>query len=94
MSEIYFVRHGQASFGSEDYDRLSPLGVRQAQVGLGERLAVAVVDVGHEATGVVVTEVYDPAVSFVEAVPPPDTGTTNQWTIGDLTGGLKIPGLT
>ena len=32
MSEIYFVRHGQASFGSEDYDRLSPLGVRQAQV--------------------------------------------------------------
>jgi len=31
MSEIYFIRHGQASFGSDNYDRLSPLGVRQAQ---------------------------------------------------------------
>ena len=32
MSEIYFFRHGQASFGEENYDRLSPIGVRQAQV--------------------------------------------------------------
>jgi broad specificity phosphatase PhoE len=32
MSEIYFIRHGQASFGSDDYDRLSPLGVRQAKI--------------------------------------------------------------
>jgi broad specificity phosphatase PhoE len=32
MSEIYFIRHGQASFGSDDYDRLSPLGVRQAEI--------------------------------------------------------------
>jgi broad specificity phosphatase PhoE len=31
MSEIYFIRHGQASFGEENYDRLSPLGVRQAK---------------------------------------------------------------
>ena len=31
MSEIYFIRHGQASFGADNYDRLSPLGVRQAQ---------------------------------------------------------------
>ena len=32
MSEIYFVRHGQASFGSDDYDRLSPLGVKQSKI--------------------------------------------------------------
>lgn len=32
MSEIYFIRHGQASFGSSDYDRLSPIGMRQAQI--------------------------------------------------------------
>lgn len=31
MATIYVVRHGQASFGSADYDRLSPLGVRQAE---------------------------------------------------------------
>jgi broad specificity phosphatase PhoE len=30
MSEIYFIRHGQASFGEDNYDRLSPLGIRQA----------------------------------------------------------------
>ena len=32
MSEIYFIRHGQASFGADDYDRLSDLGVRQAKI--------------------------------------------------------------
>lgn len=38
MSVILLVRHGQASFGAEDYDVLSPRGVRQAQV-LGASLA-------------------------------------------------------
>ena len=32
MSEIYMIRHGQASFGSENYDRLSSLGVVQAGI--------------------------------------------------------------
>ncbi|PCC98597.1 histidine phosphatase family protein [Halopseudomonas pelagia] len=35
MSEIYFVRHGQASFGSSNYDQLSELGHQQARL-LGE----------------------------------------------------------
>ncbi|MEM9431986.1 MAG: histidine phosphatase family protein [Pseudomonadota bacterium] len=30
MTELVLVRHGQASFGAEDYDRLSPLGHQQA----------------------------------------------------------------
>ncbi|MDE2371966.1 MAG: histidine phosphatase family protein [Burkholderiales bacterium] len=29
MGTLYLVRHGQASFGSDDYDRLSELGERQ-----------------------------------------------------------------
>ena len=29
MGILYLVRHGQASFGEADYDRLSPLGHRQ-----------------------------------------------------------------
>ena len=29
MSKLYLVRHGQASFMSDDYDRLSPIGHRQ-----------------------------------------------------------------
>ena len=35
MGTLYLVRHGQASFGAEDYDVLSELGKRQA-VRLGE----------------------------------------------------------
>jgi broad specificity phosphatase PhoE len=38
MATLYLIRHGQASFGSEDYDRLSPLGERQASA-LGDYLA-------------------------------------------------------
>ena len=32
MSELVFVRHGQASFGKESYDKLSGLGVEQVRI--------------------------------------------------------------
>ena len=32
MAVIYLIRHGQASFGDEDYDRLSPVGERQSHI--------------------------------------------------------------
>ncbi|MCW3148036.1 phosphoglycerate mutase family protein [Stutzerimonas stutzeri] len=38
MGSIYLIRHGQASFGAENYDVLSPLGYRQAEA-LGNYLA-------------------------------------------------------
>ncbi len=38
MGSIYLIRHGQASFGADDYDVLSPVGIRQAEV-LGAHLA-------------------------------------------------------
>lgn len=38
MGTLYLVRHGQASFGADDYDQLSELGRRQA-VRLGEYFA-------------------------------------------------------
>jgi broad specificity phosphatase PhoE len=37
MGTLYLVRHGQASFGEDNYDRLSPLGHQQARR-LGEYL--------------------------------------------------------
>lgn len=37
MGAIYLIRHGQASFGKADYDKLSETGVEQAQV-LGKAL--------------------------------------------------------
>jgi broad specificity phosphatase PhoE len=30
MGSIHLIRHGQASFGSDDYDQLSPVGVQQS----------------------------------------------------------------
>lgn len=38
MAELYLVRHGQASFGSSNYDQLSELGYQQA-LWLGEYFA-------------------------------------------------------
>lgn len=44
MSTLYLIRHGQASFGADDYDQLSPLGQEQARclgryfAELGERI--------------------------------------------------------
>ncbi|WP_095083275.1 histidine phosphatase family protein [Pseudomonas sp. Irchel s3h17] len=38
MGSIYLIRHGQASFGADDYDVLSSIGVRQAEI-LGSHLA-------------------------------------------------------
>lgn len=40
-------------------------------------------------TGVVLTESYDPNVAFISASPPPDPGTDNQWTIGNLAPGAS-----
>lgn len=37
MGQILLVRHGQASFGADDYDALSPLGFEQSRL-LGEAL--------------------------------------------------------
>ncbi|WP_110968651.1 histidine phosphatase family protein [Pseudomonas huaxiensis] len=38
MGNIYLIRHGQASFGADDYDVLSPVGTRQSKV-LGAHMA-------------------------------------------------------
>ena len=38
MSVIYLIRHGQASFGEDNYDKLSDLGIRQSRI-VAQRLA-------------------------------------------------------
>jgi uncharacterized repeat protein (TIGR01451 family) len=38
----------------------------------------------QDAHGVVVTETYDDDVVYLFAAPPPDEGTDNRWTMGDL----------
>jgi broad specificity phosphatase PhoE len=54
MAAVLLVRHGQASFGADDYDVLSDVGHRQAAI-LGERLA-ALPDVRRVITGAMVRQ--------------------------------------
>ena len=50
MGEIYFIRHGQASFGAENYDNLSELGHQQARW-LGSYLTETVGNFDHVVSG-------------------------------------------
>jgi len=43
MARLVLIRHGQASYGQVDYDRLSPKGEQQARV-LGAHLATLKLD--------------------------------------------------
>lgn len=50
MTTVVLVRHGQASFGQANYDRLSPLGERQAIV-LGRHWQAGGFETGRACTG-------------------------------------------
>ena len=50
MGAIYLVRHGQASFGAQDYDRLSDRGVAQSRC-LGRSLKAAGLDAAQVVSG-------------------------------------------
>lgn len=50
VSVLYLVRHGQASFGAAEYDRLSPIGERQCEL-LAEHWAAIGRDVDFVYTG-------------------------------------------
>ncbi|MFC4699610.1 histidine phosphatase family protein [Glaciecola siphonariae] len=50
MAELYLIRHGQASFGSENYDKLSALGHEQSER-LGRYFAERQLHFDHIITG-------------------------------------------
>lgn len=50
MGSIYLIRHGQASFGADDYDVLSPIGIRQAEM-LGAHLAELGIHIDRSLSG-------------------------------------------
>lgn len=50
MAELYLVRHGQASFGADNYDQLSLLGEQQGQL-LGEYFAEREIAFDHVLLG-------------------------------------------
>lgn len=50
MSELYLIRHGQASFGTENYDQLSELGYEQSRL-LGLYFRERNIDFDHALAG-------------------------------------------
>jgi len=50
MSELFLIRHAQASFGSENYDKLSELGHHQSSL-LGEYFKQRNISFDHAVTG-------------------------------------------
>jgi len=67
MGTLYLVRHGQASFGADNYDQLSPLGVQQCQR-LGEYFAAKGRRFSAVITGTLVRQVQSQQ-AITEALP-------------------------
>lgn len=57
MGSIYLIRHGQASFGAEDYDVLSSLGERQSVL-LGSHLAQTGLQLDRAVSGSLTRQVH------------------------------------
>jgi broad specificity phosphatase PhoE len=70
MGVLFLLRHGQASLGAADYDRLSDLGRDQAQLA-GTRLAAADVTVDRVVCGSL-TRQRDTAVTTLAAMNRPE----------------------
>ena len=70
MPEVYLVRHGQARLGTDDYDRLSEMGVEQsrrlgryfAERGIGFDRAVIGGLKRHRQTYDAIAEEYGPSL--------------------------------
>lgn len=72
MAQIFLVRHGQASFGAENYDRLSDLGRRQARW-LGEYFIARGTRFSRAMAGTLVRQ-RDTALELLDAMGVPGDG--------------------
>jgi broad specificity phosphatase PhoE len=74
MAVFYLIRHGQASFGKNDYDQLSPVGERQAKIlGHHMRRLLPAMDAVFAGTHTRQQRTADLAVEAMEAQAPVDT---------------------
>ena len=78
MADLYLVRHGQASFGAADYDKLSPVGERQATL-LGRWLKTCGVTPDAIASGRMRRQLDTAAFCIAESGGPPQ----DRWTVLD-----------
>jgi broad specificity phosphatase PhoE len=67
MVALYLIRHGQASFGADDYDHLSALGIAQGRV-VGRQLGARLGDVEITAVSGGLNRHRDTAAAALEAM--------------------------
>lgn len=78
MTTIYFVRHGQASFGAESYDKLSAKGELQAQF-LGQYLAEILKQPPYVVAGSMLRHQQTAKYALAECFPEVDIHTNAKW---------------
>lgn len=78
MTTIYFVRHGQASFGAKSYDQLSTIGRQQAQV-LGAYLAHILQEAPYVVAGDMQRHQQTAQLALAESFPEAKMHTLNAW---------------
>lgn len=78
MTTIYFVRHGQASFGAESYDKLSPNGELQAKI-LGEYLDEILKEEPYVVAGSMQRHQQTAQISLLECFPEANIQTNSAW---------------
>ena len=78
MTTIYFVRHGQASFGAQSYDKLSPNGELQAKL-LGRYLHQILKEAPYVVAGSMQRHQQTAQLSLVESFPEVELVTNAEW---------------
>lgn len=78
MTTIYFVRHGQASFGAESYDKLSPNGELQATL-LGQYLDQILKEAPYVVAGSMQRHQQTTHLALAASFPEADVVTNAAW---------------
>lgn len=78
MTTIYLIRHGQASFGAESYDQLSPNGELQAKL-LGRYFERILKEAPYVVAGSMQRHQQTACISLAECFPEVDVLTDSAW---------------
>lgn len=78
MTTIYFVRHGQASFGAASYDKLSPNGELQSAL-LGRYFSKILKEAPYVVAGSMQRHQQTAKFALTESFPEVDVETNKQW---------------
>lgn len=78
MTTIYFVRHGQASFGAESYDQLSPNGELQAKL-LGQYFDQILKEAPYVVAGAMQRHQQTTQIALAQCFPEAGVDTNAAW---------------